>query len=127
LDKSSISAISLRTRHKLARKKSEPYRSIGVFRKPETAKQLSEPAWQTDMQVARLPQPSTPIVYSARSMPPHKAGWSMLLESTVPDAWGQAISNRPRCTATLIALPLFLAEYLGRALAAGHRQRGNKR
>src|SRR6202008_3994282 len=51
--------------------------------------------------------PATPIVYSARSTPrisgPLIGGWTTSLDSTVPVACGQFISNWPRLTATWIA------------------------
>src|SRR5262249_2092561 len=63
--------------------------------------------------VVRLPQPATPMVYSARWIPftkgPCRAGWMTSREITVGGAWGQFISNCPRLTAVCIAIGCLLS------------------
>src|SRR5262245_22366769 len=65
------------------------------------------------MKVVRLPQPETPMVYSARWIPfikgPCRAGWMTSREIMVGVASGQFISNCPRLTAVCIAVGCLLS------------------
>jgi hypothetical protein len=73
------------------------------------AKQLGEPSAHTTMYVVRRSQPATPIVYSARSWPPHKTGCRTLLERMDVVTCGQFSSNCPRRAATPLAVAWSLA------------------